>query len=153
MKILIVGCGRVGSRLAQRLENEGNEVIVIDQDRESFASLGGDFRGATFHGSGLEIPMLRRAGAGSVDALVAVTGGDNRNLMIVQMAKTEFSTKRAIARLKDPIRAAKYRDIGVETICVTTIVEGFLEHWAKDGEFPALPSDISAIGDASALHG
>jgi trk system potassium uptake protein TrkA len=152
MKIMIVGCGRVGSRLAQKLEKDGNEVIVVDSDRETFARLGGDFRGATFHGSGLDSPMLKRAGAGSVDALIAVTGGDNRNLMIVQIAREDMGTKRVIARLKDPIRAAKYREMGVETICVTTVVEGLLDSWTKNGDLPALPGNITAAGDASALY-
>lgn len=152
MKIMIVGCGRVGSRLAQSLERDGNEVIVVDEDRETFAKLGGDFQGPTFQGSGLDAPTLRRAGAQTVDALVAVTGGDNRNLMIVQMAKVELGTKRIIARLKDPIRAAKYRDLGVETLCVTTLVEGMLGEWVKNGDFPTLPGGISATGDASALE-
>jgi trk system potassium uptake protein TrkA len=152
MKIMIVGCGRVGSRLAQKLERDGNEVIVVDNDRETFARLGGDFQGATFQGSGLDIPTLRRAGVDNVDALIAITGGDNRNLMIVQIAKVELGTKRAIARLKDPIRAAKYRELGVETLCVTTIIEGMLDQWVKNGEFPALPGNISATGDASALE-
>ena len=149
---MIVGCGRVGSRLAQRLERGGNEVVVIDDNRENFASLGGDFRGATFHGSGLDAPTLKRAGIASCDALVAVTGGDNRNLMIVQMAKHEFDTPRAIARLKDPIRAAKYRELGVETLCVTTVVEGLIELWTQNGHFPELPGEMSASGDAGALE-
>ena len=152
MKILIVGCGRVGSRLAQRLERGGNEVVVIDENRETFASLGGDFRGATFQGSGLDAPTLKRAGASNCNALVAVTGGDNRNLMIVQIAKQEFSTPRTLARLKDPIRAAKYRELGVETLCVTTVIEGLIELWVLNNHFPDLPGEMSASGDASALE-
>lgn len=148
---MIVGCGRVGSRLAQRLERGGHVVAVVDEDREAFASLGGDFRGATYHGSGLEAVTLTRAGAAQMDALVAVTGGDNRNLMIVQLAQHELGAKRAIARLKDPIRAAKYREMGVETLCVTTVVEGLLELWTQNGAFPDLPGEMSASGDASAL--
>ncbi|HEX9998057.1 MAG TPA: TrkA family potassium uptake protein [Abditibacterium sp.] len=151
MKIMIVGCGRVGSRLAQRLERGGHEIAVVDVDREAFARLGGEFRGATFHGSGLDAPTLKRAGAAIADALVAVTGGDNRNLMIVQIAKHELGAPRTIARLKDPIRAAKYRELGVETLCVTTVVEGLLELWAQNGDFPDLPGEMSASGDASAL--
>ncbi len=151
MKIMIVGCGRVGARLAQRLERGGHEVSVVDENRETFAALGGDFRGATYHGNGLEAPTLRRAGAAKIDALVAVTGGDNRNLMIVQLAKYEFAAPRVIARLKDPVRAAKYREMGIETLCVTTVVEGLLELWAQKGGFPELPGEMSASGDASAL--
>lgn len=149
---MIVGCGRVGSRLAQRMERGGHEVVVVDSDREAFARLGGDFQGATFHGSGLDAPLLKRAGIAKMDTLVAVTGGDNRNLMIVQITKQEFGTARTVARLKDPIRAAKYREMGVETLCVTTVIEGLLELWAQNGEFPELPGEMSACGDASALN-
>lgn len=152
MKIMIVGCGRVGSRLALRMERGGHHVVVVDSDREAFARLGGDFQGPTFQGSGLDAPTLKRAGVADMDALVAVTGGDNRNLMIVQITKQGFGTPRAIARLKDPIRAAKYRELGVETLCVTTVVEGLLELWAQNGDFPALPGEMSASGDASALY-
>ena len=149
---MIVGCGRVGSRLALRMERGGHEVVVVDPDREAFARLGGDFQGPTFQGSGLDVPTLKRAGIKDVDALVAVTGGDNRNLMIVQISKHEFGIARNIARLKDPIRAAKYRELGIETLCVTTVIEGLFELWVQNGEFPEMPGEMSASGDASALY-
>ena len=152
MKIMIVGCGRVGWRLAQRLERVGHEIIVVDEDRETFSRLGGDFRGATFHGSGLDSFTLKRAGASGIDIVVAVTGGDNRNLMIAQLAKHLFGVQRVIARIKDPIRAAKYRDLGIETLCVTTVVEGLFELWVQNGTYPELPGEMSACGDASELN-
>lgn len=151
MKILILGCGRVGSRLAQRLERGGHEMIVVDENRESFARLGGDFSGATFQGSALDAFTLKRAGIDSCDAVVAVTGGDNRNLMIVQLAKIQFGRTKVLARLKDPVRAAKYREMGIETLCVTTVIEGLLELWICNGDFPELPGEMSVSGDASAL--
>lgn len=148
---MIIGCGRVGSRLAIRMERGGHEVTVIDPSRESFARLGGNFRGTTLQGSGLDGPILKRGGIAQSDCVVAVTGGDNRNLMIVQLAKIQYGARRAIARLKDPVRAAKYRDLGVETLCVTTVVEGLLELWAQNGTFPELPGEMCAAGDCSAL--
>lgn len=151
MKVMIVGCGRVGSRLALRLERGGHEVIVVDENREALAGLGGDFRGATFQGNGLDSPILRRAGIESCDVVVAVTGGDNRNLMIVQLAKASFERERVVARLKDPVRAAKYREMGIETLCVTTVIEGLLELWTQNGAFPELPGEASVSGDASDL--
>lgn len=149
---MIIGCGRVGSRLAIRMEREGHEVTVIDPYRESFAKLGGNFRGITLQGSGLDSEVLKRGEVAAMDCVVAVTGGDNRNLMIVQMAKIQFNAKRAIARLKDPVRAAKFRDLGVETLCVTTVIEGLLELWANNGSFPELPKEMSVGGDCSALY-
>ena len=151
MNILIIGCGRVGSRLAVRLEHGGHTVAVVDDSREAFARLGGDFRGPTFQGSGTDALVLKRAGVGTADVVVATTGGDNRNLMIVQIARSQFGRSRVVARLKDPIRAAKYREMGIETLCVTTIVEGLLELWALKGEFPELPGEANVSGDASDL--
>lgn len=152
MKIMIVGCGRVGSRLALRLDRIGHDVLVVDEERETFSCLGGAFRGATFHGSGLESFTLKRAKAAECDVVVAVTGGDNRNLMIAQLAKHIFGVQRVIARLKDPVRAAKYREIGIETLCVTTLVEGLFELWVQNGAFPSLPGEMSACGDCSPLE-
>jgi trk system potassium uptake protein TrkA len=151
MNILIIGCGRVGSRLAVRLEAGGHHVSVVDELRESFVRLGGDFRGSTFQGSGIETEILKKAGVKTADVVVATTGGDNRNLMIVQIAKTKYGRERVVARLKDPIRAARYRQMGIETLCVTTVVEGLLELWALKGEFPELPGEASVSGDESDL--
>ena len=151
MNILIIGCGRVGARLAIRLENGGHTVAVIDEAREAFGRLGGDFRGPTYQGSGMDTELLAKAGVKTADVVVATTGGDNRNLMIVQIAKYKFGRERVVARLKDPIRAARYREMGIETLCVTTIIEGLLELWALKGEFPQLPGEASIYGDASEL--
>ncbi len=151
MNIIIIGCGRVGSRLAVRLEGGGHTVSVVDESREAFSKLGGDFRGPTYQGSGIDTEVLKKAGVKTADVVVATTGGDNRNLMIVQIAKTQYGRERVVARLKDPIRAAKYREMGIETLCVTTVIEGLLELWALKGEFPELPGEASVSGDASDL--
>ena len=153
MKILVIGCGRVGARLAQRLEKAGHEVTVMDENREALAKLGGDFRGATYPGSGLDLDVLKRAGAVEMDAVLALTGGDNRNLMIVQSVRHHFQTERVMARLKDPVRAAIYQKMGIETLCTTTVVEGLLELWVQNDQFPELPGEIKVAGDDSALSG
>jgi trk system potassium uptake protein TrkA len=152
MNILIVGCGRVGSRLADRLCRLQHEVAVIDFDREAFNRLSGDFSGSTYQGSGLDGDVLRRAGVGRADIVMALTGGDNRNLMIAQLVKHQYEVKRVMARLHDPVRACKYRELGVETMCTTTVIEGLLASWVDGGDFPALPGDIPVHGDASALE-
>jgi trk system potassium uptake protein TrkA len=151
MKILIVGCGRTGSRLASRLAKGGHDVTVIDEKREAFERLGPDFPGVTLQGSGLEIEMLRRASVDSFDFVLAVTGGDNRNLMVAQMAQKQFKVEKVLARLHDPVRAAKYRELGVETLCTTTVIEGLLELYVREGAFPTLPGEMSPTGDASCL--
>jgi trk system potassium uptake protein TrkA len=150
MKILIVGCGRVGARLAYRLEQAGHDISVVDEDREAFARLDGSFEGPTFQGSGMDKAILKKAIAG-VEAVIAVTGGDNRNLMIVQMARHEFGVQKVIARIKDPVRAGIYRDMGIETLCTTTLVEGILQIWVETGKLPSLPDPISPCGDTTGL--
>lgn len=152
MKILIVGSGRTGARLGARLAQSGNDVTVIDERRETFERLGADFPGVTLQGSGLDLEMLRRAKAETFDVVVAVTGGDNRNLMVAQLIKEQFGVKRAVARLHDPVRAAMYRELGIETLCTTTVIEGLLELYVRNGEFPELPGEMSPAGDAACLQ-
>ena len=151
MKIVIVGCGRVGSRLAIRLERGGHQVIVIDEVREAFNRLDAQFGGTTVQGSALEIDVLRRSGIVGADIVFALTGGDNRNLMIAQIVKHQLGVERVLARLHDPVRAWKYRELGIETLCTTTVLEGLLEIYALQGEFPELPGEMSVSGDAGAL--
>jgi trk system potassium uptake protein TrkA len=152
MRILIVGCGRVGSRLAVRLAQGQNQVPVIDVKRDAFGRLGADFPGVTLQGSGLDLEVLKRAKIEQFENVLALTGGDNRNLMIAQMVKIQFKVPRAIARLHDPVRAAKYRELGVETLCTTTVIEGLLELYVRNGEFPDLPGEMSPNGDAACLN-
>ncbi len=151
MNVIVVGCGRVGSRLAIRLNNQGHQVTVVDEVREAFMRLGTEFSGATLQGSGLDNEVLRRAGAAGADIVLALTGGDNRNLMVAQIAKHIFGVERTVARLHDPVRAAKFRELGIETLCTTTVLEGMLEVYVSKGEFPELPGEMSPTGDASIL--
>lgn len=152
MKIIIIGCGRTGARLGARLAKQQHEVAVIDEKREAFERLGTDFSGVTFQGSGLDLDVLRRARVESADMVFALTGGDNRNLMAAQMVKHQFNVPRAVARLHDPVRAAKYRSMGVETLCTTTVIEGLFELYVRDGDFPELPAEVAIFGDDSCIH-
>jgi trk system potassium uptake protein TrkA len=81
-----------------------------------------------------------------------MTGGDNRNLMVAQLVKIQFAVQRAVARLHDPVRAEKYHEMGLETICTTTIISGLLEYHAANGKFPDLPLDLAIHGDHSLLQ-
>src|SRR5688572_17486734 len=113
MRILIVGCGRTGSRLANRLSREGHKIAILDENREAFTRLDSHFDGITYQGSGLDRYDLERAGAPSCDIVLALTGGDNRNLMIAQSVQVRYGIQRVVARLHDPVRAAKFRELGI----------------------------------------
>jgi trk system potassium uptake protein TrkA len=152
MKILIIGCGRVGSRLARRLAAQEHDVAIVDNAREAFLRLGPNFGGKTYQGSGLDHDVLERAGVAKADIGITVTGGDNRNLMIAQILQHKYSVPRTVARLHDPVRAKIFHDMGIETLCTTTIVEGLLESFINTGHFPPLPNEIAVCGDASVLE-
>ncbi len=121
MKIVILGCGRVGSTLATMLDQAGHEVSIIDFSSEAFQRLSPDFGGETIPGNGVDEDVLIRAGIREADAFVAVTNGDNRNIMSSQIAKEIFNVKKVMCRIYDPIREETYHELGLETICPTKI--------------------------------
>ncbi|MDE3090881.1 MAG: TrkA family potassium uptake protein [Chloroflexota bacterium] len=122
MKVIILGCGRLGAHLARRLDREGHELAVIDRNAESFGRLGSDFRGRMVFGTGIDEDVLKRAGVESADAFVAVTNGDNTNAMASEIAKLVFHVPRVVARLYDPVREDTYHTLGfMETVCPTII--------------------------------
>ena len=127
MKVVIVGCGRVGAFLAGLLDQGGHEVTVIDLDRASFTRLPADYHGATLLGNGTDMDVLRQAGVDKTDAFLTLTQGDNRNLMAAQVAKQIFGVKMVIAKVNDPIRANTYRNHGIGTISRTSILGTLLE--------------------------
>lgn len=119
MRIVILGCGRTGAHLARMLLEDGHQVTVIDQDSASFSRLGDDFPGRLVVGTGIDEDVLRQAGIEEAEAFVAVTNGDNTNVMAAQVAKEVFGVPRAICRIYDPLREEIYRTLGLETICPT----------------------------------
>ena len=130
MKIVIVGCGRVGAVLAETLDHDGHEVIILDLVTRAFDRLPDDFKGAAVRGDGTDEGALRRAGASGADVLLALTEGDNRNVMAAQVATENLGIGRAMAKVNDPVRAAAYAELGIATICRTTLMvdalQGFL---------------------------
>ena len=130
MKIVIVGCGRVGSVLAEAYDADGHEVVVLDLSTRAFDRLPGEFRGSAVRGDGTDEDTLRRAGAEGADAFLALTEGDNRNVMAAQVATEKLAIERVLAKINDPVRAAAYAELGIATVCRTTMladsVSGFL---------------------------
>lgn len=121
MRIVIVGCGRVGAELATILSRDGHGVTIIDRNQDAFNRLAPDFRGQSLAGDGTDEDVLRRAGLRGADAFVACTNGDNRNILSAQIAKHTFRVQRVICRIYDPIRQEIYNRLGLESISPTII--------------------------------
>ena len=102
MNIVILGCGRVGALLATQLDNAGHAVTIVDEE------------------------ILRRARVEDADSFIAVTNGDNRNIMASQMAKQLFKVKKVLCRIYDPLRESTYRELGLETFCPTLVAANML---------------------------
>ena len=126
MKIVIMGCGRVGARLATLLDKEGHHVVALDNDAYSFRRLPPNFGGTALLGNGLDEEALKRAGIEQADAFVAVTQGDNRNIMAAQIAQHIFKIPKVLCRIYDPLRQELFGELGIETISPTTIFANML---------------------------
>jgi trk system potassium uptake protein TrkA len=124
-----MGCGRVGARVAILLDHAGHRVSVVDVDSRSFRRLPPDFKGLTVIGTGIDEDVLRNAGIEVANAFVAVTNGDNRNIMAAQVARHVFNVPEVVCRIYDPVREDAYRRLGLTTVCpTTTIAAQVLEH-------------------------
>jgi trk system potassium uptake protein len=122
MKVLIMGCGRVGAQLSMTLDREGHDVTILDLRSDAFSRrLPSDFRGRAIVGNGIDTEVLRRAGIEEMDAFVAVTQGDNRNVMAAQVAQHIFHVPRVVCRIYDPIREEIYHSLGIDTISPTKV--------------------------------
>ncbi|MEI6043651.1 MAG: TrkA family potassium uptake protein [Chloroflexota bacterium] len=122
MNFVILGCGRVGSRLAVLLDKMGHNVAIIDRTSDAFKRLPTTFKGRAVIGIGIDEDVLKSAGIEQADVFAAVTNGDNTNIMASQVAKELFQVPRVIARIYDPIREGTYHALGLDTICPTTLI-------------------------------
>ncbi len=127
MKIVIMGCGRIGALLASLLDKEGHQVTTLDTDAYSFRKLPPDFGGTALIGNGLDEEALKRAGIEEADVFVAVTRGDNRNIMASQIAKHVFNVPKVVCRIYDPLRCELYGTLGLEAVSPTTIFARILK--------------------------
>lgn len=122
MKIVIIGCGRVGSSAADNYDRAGHEVIVLDSSTGAFDRLPSTFGGRAIRGDGTDEDVLRRAGAEGADVFLAMTEGDNRNVMAAQLASEALGARRVIAKINDPLRAKAYAELGIATVCRTGLI-------------------------------
>ncbi len=121
-----MGCGRLGAQLAGLLDADGHRVTILDMDSYAFRRLPSDFHGTALVGNGLDEEVLRRGGIEDVDVYVALSEGDNRNIMSTQIAKHIFNVPRVLCRIYDPLRQQVFESLGLETFSPTTIFAGIL---------------------------
>jgi trk system potassium uptake protein TrkA len=122
VKAIIVGCGRVGSVLADAFDRAGHQVVIVDLKTTAFDRLPGTFRGAAIRGDGTDEDTLRRAGAEGADVFMAMTEGDNRNVMSAQLATEALGVRQVVAKINDPLRASAYAELGIATLCRTNLM-------------------------------
>jgi trk system potassium uptake protein TrkA len=127
MKILIMGCGRTGAQLASMLDADGHEITILDTNDFSFHRLPPGFKGTALVGDGTSDDTLIKAGIMKADAFVAVTQGDNRNIMAAQMARHIFKVPKVLLRIYDPLRRELYTKLGFETFSPTLIFAQLLK--------------------------
>ncbi|MBB2942383.1 trk system potassium uptake protein TrkA [Actinoplanes lutulentus] len=138
MHVVIMGCGRLGSTLAQKLDADGHQVAVIDQNADAFRRLGDNFGGVTVNGIGFDRDVLRAAGIERADAFAAVSSGDNSNIISARLARETFGVSRVVARIYDSRRAQVYERLGIATIATI--------RWASDRMFRFLvPSNRDEV--------
>jgi trk system potassium uptake protein len=139
--IVIVGCGRLGSHLANQLSQVGHSVVVIDKDEATLNDLSSDFSGFRVQGDATQMAVLKEAKLKRADVFFATTHEDNVNLMVAQVARKVFNVPHVLARVFDPRRQQVFEKLGIETICPTSV--------AAEMFLLAVASNRAARGDAS----
>ena len=120
MKVIVVGCGRVGAAVALELDRLGWEVTAIDEKEDALHRLGENWSGGFVVGHGMDTDVLTAAGIEDADAVVVATDGDNTNLVIGQVAQKRFGIETTIVRVLDPARAELYKELGLWTVSPTS---------------------------------
>lgn len=120
MHVIVVGCGRVGSELADRLVRDGHSTVIIDKRTESFRRLPEEWGGRAIAGTGIDRDVLIEAGVKHAGALAAVTSGDNTNILVARIARENFEVARVVARIYDPRRAVIYQRLGIPTVATVS---------------------------------
>lgn len=137
MHIVIVGCGRVGSTLALSLVSSGHSVAVIDRKSDAFFRLRDNFSGQTITGIGFDRDVLEEAGIKHASAVVAVTNGDNSNILVARVARESFGIEKVVSRISDPKRAEIYERLGIATVATVK--------WTSDRILRRILPDLPAV--------
>ena len=154
MHVVIMGCGRLGSTLAHKLDAQGHSVAVIDQNADAFRRLGAEFSGATVTGIGFDREVLRSAGIDRADAFAAVSSGDNSNIISARLARETYGVSRVVARIYDARRALVYERLGIPTVAtIRWAADRMVRHLVPEGTVEVFRDPTSSISIVEApLH-
>lgn len=141
MRVVIMGCGRVGTALALELDTAGYDVVVIDRDPQAFERLPDGFAGRTVTGTGFDRAVLQEAGLREATAFAAVSSGDNSNIIAARVARETFGVERVIARIYDAGRAEVYERLGIPTVATVPWATGLLADFICAGSSPVVWRD------------
>jgi len=122
MNVVIMGCGRLGERVAKKMDKADN-VIIIDRNPDALKKLGKDFRGKVMQADGTDMSIYNVIMEPQADLFLALTNSDNSNIMAAEIAGQKYKVKTVIARVDDPIRAKAFEELGIQTFCPTTLSE------------------------------
>lgn len=131
--IIVVGCGRLGSYLANRLSSDGANVVVVDSDERAFDALLAEYSGFKVEGDATEFAVLKQARIDKADIVIGATHDDNVNLMIAQVAQKVFSVARVVARVLEPRRIELCNALGIECVCPTSMAGDVVLRSLEDG--------------------
>jgi trk system potassium uptake protein TrkA len=154
LHVVIMGCGRLGSTLANKLDARGHSVAVIDQNADAFRRLGAEFNGITVTGIGFDREVLRTAGIERADAFAAVSSGDNSNIISARLARETFGVSRVVARIYDAKRAQVYERLGIPTVAtIRWAADRMVRHLIPEGTVEVFRDPTSSVSIVEApLH-
>jgi trk system potassium uptake protein TrkA len=146
LHVVIMGCGRLGSTLAHKLDARGHSVAVIDQNADAFRRLGAEYGGVTVTGIGFDRDVLRSAGIERADAFAAVSSGDNSNIISARLARETFGVSRVVARIYDAKRAQVYERLGIPTVAtIRWAADRMVRHLVPEGTVEVFRDPTSSV--------
>ena len=138
MNVVILGCGRSGATLAVQLSSRGHSVTLVERNPESLRRLGKNYPCRIVIGDGLDEDVLVKSGIHEADAFMAMTRGDNTNLMAAQIVQRKYNVARVVVKVADPMRAEAYRKLGLFCINASALIAGMCRDWLQGVEFESI---------------
>lgn len=135
MNVVILGCGRSGATLAVMLSTSGHTVTLVERNPEALRRLGKSYPCRIVIGDGLDEDVLVKAGVNEADAFMAMTRGDNTNLMAAQIVQRKHGVKRIVVKVADPLRAEAYRKLGLYCVNASALIAGMCRDWLDETPF------------------